>query len=118
MADVTITRRCSMAGATLHENVWVGDSAAHPRWLGFTETENSYDLVAARGGGAEQCEDFFFGEDALGLFGDVENAINQFVRRGDAAFFQPENHVGAAAERANFNHLLEAEEMRGHAAVN
>ena len=31
---------------------------------------------------------------------------------------QPEKHVGFAAHRADFDDLLEAEKMRGHAAVN
>ena len=70
------------------------------------DSEHLDDLVAARGGGTEQGEDFFFGEDALGLLCYVEDAIDQFVGRGDTAFFEPEDHVGAAAERANFNHLL------------
>ncbi len=31
---------------------------------------------------------------------------------------QPEQHVGLAAHRADLDHLVEAEEMRGHTAVN
>ena len=68
-------------------------------------------------GGGDDRVNFRFGEDALGLFGGGEDAIDAFVGGRDAALFEPVNHVGAAAERADFDDLLEAEKMRGHAAV-
>ena len=67
--------------------------------------------------GADQSKDFVFGHDALGLLGGSEDAINERVGRGDFAFFEPVDDVGAAAQRADFDDLLETEQMRRHAAV-
>ena len=65
------------------------------------------------------CEglDFGVGEDAGGLFGGVEDAVHDGVVGGDFVAFEPEQDVGFAAHGTDFDDLLEAEEMRGDAAV-
>src|SRR6266567_759934 len=70
----------------------------------------------ARGLGTES-EDFSIGQNAGRLFGGIEDASDQRVVRGDVMLLQPEQHIGFAAQRADLNHLVEPEEMRGHAAI-
>src|ERR1700693_5628180 len=68
--------------------------------------------------GGDEGANFCFGEDARGLLGGGEDAINDVCWRGQAAALEPENHVGAAAHGANLDHLFEAEVVRWDAAVN
>ncbi len=60
---------------------------------------------------------FVVGEDARGFFGGVEDAIHDGVVGGDFVALQPEQDVGFAAHRADFDDLVEAEEMQGDAAI-
>src|SRR5579862_4200440 len=62
-----------------------------------------------RHGRTDESDDFVFGENAFGFFGCVKNSIHQFVGCWDAAFFEPVDHVGTTAERADLDNLLEAE---------
>src|SRR6266481_1309549 len=64
-----------------------------------------------------QGKDFVVGQDSGGLLGGVEDAIHDSVVRGNAVTFQPEENVGFAAHRADFDELLETEKMRGHSTV-
>src|SRR5260370_6689221 len=70
----------------------------------------------ARGLGAESLH-FAFGEHARGLLGGVEDASDERVVGGDAVALEPEEDVGFAAQWADLNDLVEAEEMGGDAAV-
>src|SRR5579875_3249491 len=74
--------------------------------------------ISARSRRLDQREDFAFGQDPRGLFRGGENAINNLVSGRNAALFEPKDDIGAAAQWADLDHLLEAEKMRGHAAVN
>ncbi len=69
-----------------------------------------------RGLGTESLH-FGFGEDAGGLLGGVEDAGDERVIGGDAVALEPEEHVGLAAHGADFDDLVEAEEMGRDAAV-
>src|SRR6266481_93932 len=64
-----------------------------------------------------QGKDFIVSQDSGGLLGGVEDAIHDSVVRGNAVAFQPEENVGFAAHRADFDDLLETEKMRGHSTV-
>src|SRR6266436_6146600 len=66
--------------------------------------------------GAES-EDFSIGKNAGRLLGGIEDASDQRVVRRDMMLLQPEQHIGLAAQRADLNHLVEAEKMRRHAAI-
>src|SRR5882672_794101 len=70
----------------------------------------------AGGLGAEGLH-FGFGEDAGGLLGGVEDAGDEGVIGGDAVALEPEEDVGFAAHGADFDYLVEAEEMGWNAAV-
>src|SRR6266478_8541643 len=65
-----------------------------------------------------QCENFRIGKDPRRLLSSVKDARDSGIVSGNAVLFQPEQHVGLSAHRADLNHLVEAEEMRGHPAVN
>src|SRR5229473_4845757 len=70
----------------------------------------------ARGLGAESLH-FAFGEHARGLLGGVEDASDERVVWGNAVALEPEEDVGLAAQRADLDDLVEAEEMGRDAAV-
>ena len=65
-----------------------------------------------------QGKNFRIREYARGLLGGVKDAIHHGIIRGNSVFFQPEEDIGFSAHRADFDHLIEAEKMRGNAAVN
>ncbi len=46
-----------------------------------------------------------------------EDAVDQFLVLRNAVAFQPELHIRLAAHGADLDHLLHAEEVRGHAGV-
>jgi hypothetical protein len=55
--------------------------------------------------------EFSIGEDARGIFGGVEDAPDDSVVGGNVVAFEPEEDVGFPAQGADFNDLIEAEEM-------
>src|ERR1700722_668226 len=61
--------------------------------------------------------DFGVGQDSGGLFGGGQDAIHFVFVGGDFVAFEPEHHVGFPAHRADFDDLVEAEEMGGDATV-
>src|SRR5712692_1393360 len=66
----------------------------------------------------EQCQEISVAENMTGLFGRGEDAIDHRVAGGDAALFEPEDHVGAPTHWPDLNHLLKTEKMRRHSAIN
>ena len=71
----------------------------------------------ACGLGAES-ENFRIGEHARGLLRGIKDARDRGLVRGNAVLLEPEKYVGFSAHGADFDDLIETEEMRGHAAVN
>ena len=61
--------------------------------------------------------DFGVGEDARGSFGGVEDSVDGGFVGGLAVFFEPEENIGFAAHGADFDDLVEAEEVRGYAGI-
>ena len=60
---------------------------------------------------------FGFGEHAGRLLGGVEDAGDQGVIGGDAVALEPEEDVGFAAHGADFDYLVQAEEVGRDSAV-
>src|ERR1700721_411702 len=71
-----------------------------------------------RHGRTDESDDLVFGENAFRFFGCVKNSIHKLIGRGNAAFFEPVDHVGGSAQWADLDDLLEAEMVRRNAAVN
>ena len=65
-----------------------------------------------------QSENFRIREHARGLLGGVKDSRDRGVGGGNAMLLEPEKHIGLAAHWADFDYLIETEEMRGHSAVN
>ena len=51
------------------------------------------------------------------MLGGIEDAIDERVIGWNFVAFEPEEHVGFAAHWADFDYLLQPEEMRRHAAI-
>src|SRR5579859_2729782 len=60
---------------------------------------------------------FRVGQDASRLLGGIEDTVDEGIVGGNLVALEPEKDVGLAAHGADFDHLLEAEEMRRHAAI-
>src|SRR6266436_10136016 len=67
---------------------------------------------------AAQSKSLRIREYARGLLRGVKDAIHHRIIRGNAVLFQPEEYIGFSAHGADLDHLVEAEKMRGYAAVN
>ena len=86
--------------------------------------EDAFHCPAARllccsmacGLGAE-CGDFGVGQDTSRLFGGIEDAIDERFLGWNLVALEPEKDVGLAAHGADFDHLIESEEMRRHTAI-
>src|ERR1700722_11803207 len=60
---------------------------------------------------------FCVGQYARRLLGGVEDAVDEGVVSRNLAALEPKKHVGLAAHGTDLDDLLEAEQMRGHAAI-
>src|SRR5437763_6209608 len=64
-----------------------------------------------------QSLEFGVGEDASGLFGGVEDTIDERVAGRDAVVLEPEQNIGSATHGTDLDDLTEAEEAAGDAAI-
>src|SRR5580693_7460705 len=60
---------------------------------------------------------FCIGQHSRRFLGSVEDAIDEGVVGWNLAALEPKKHVGPAAHGTDFDDLIEAEEMRRHAAI-
>src|SRR6202021_551092 len=71
-----------------------------------------------RHGRTDESDDLVLGENGFGFFGRGKKSIHKLSGRRNAALCEPVDHVGASAQWADLDNLLEAEMVRRNAAVN